>query len=218
MNHHFLDILTLHRPSSDRVAGSWLSPGPGHAGLDEGSLANGGAGDVRHVPYLDRWYDRSLGPELLPKRVDQGGVRKALTHTAKQHCQLTWFLSYLPSSSGHGVHHAVEDYGLHRDLSPGCGREAQHVLCSPLDAVYEGEGAPAGTVRRRGRPHAVAHLVADQGHGAREQHRDKHFVSVDARRHGPVLLVDHLGHDEVFEEVHAPVLLTLGGDSSRFGR
>src|SRR5919107_1027309 len=119
MNHHFLNILTLHKLSSGRVASSYLFyPGPWHAGLDEGRLAYRGAGDARHVPHLDRWRDCALGRELLPKRVDQGGVRKALTHTAKQYCQLTSFLSYLPSSSGHGVHHAVEHYGLHRNLAP----------------------------------------------------------------------------------------------------
>ena len=85
------------------------------------------------------------------------------SRTPLQYSQSFGSLNYLPPSGGHGVHHAVEDYGLHRDLPPGRGREAQHVLFSPLDAVYEGERAPAGTVRRRGRPHTVAHLVADQG-------------------------------------------------------
>src|SRR5215203_5421551 len=149
VNHRFLDIPTLHKPSSGRVAGSWIPP-------------------------------KHLG-------------------------------------CGYGVHHAVEDYGLHRDLDPGCGREAQHILFSSLDAIYVGERTSAGTVRSRCRPHAVAHLVADKGHGAREQHRDQHLVSVDARWRGLVVLIHHLGYDEVFEEVHAPVLLTLGGDSSGLG-
>src|SRR5215211_2453160 len=218
VNHHFLDIFTLHKPASGRVSGSWLPPGPGHVGLDKGSLSDGGAGDGRHAPYLNRWHNRSLARELLSKRVDQGSVREALTHTAQQHGQPFGSLGYLPSTGGYGVHHAVKYYRLHRDPPPGRCREAQHVLDATLDPVYEGEGAPTGTVRRRGRPQAVAHLVADQGHRAREQHRDEYLVSVDARWHRPVLLVDHLGDHQILEEVHAPVLLTLRCDSSRLGR
>src|SRR5215208_6421884 len=104
--------------------------------------------ESRHAPHLNRRHDRPLGFKLAPKRVDQGSVREALTHPAQQHRKPIGHLNYLPAAGGYSVHHAVKHYGLHRDLTPGLGRESQHVLFSPLDAIYESEGAPAGTVRR----------------------------------------------------------------------
>jgi hypothetical protein len=82
----------------------------------------------------------------------------------------------------------------------------------------EGERAPTRAVRGGDRAHAVAHLVAYQGHSARKEDHDEHLLSIDARRHRLVLLVHNLGDNQVLEEAHAPMQVALGSYPRSLGR
>src|SRR5215207_3665237 len=165
----------------------------GYAGLDQGSFACPGPGYGRHPPHLHRRHDHSLGRQLPSERVCQYIVHVSLLHTAQQHGQSLGFLNHLPPASGYGVHNAVEQGGLHGNLSPCSSWEAQHVPDPPLHPVDKGERAPARAVGGGGWTYAVAHLVADQWQGAGKEDRDEHLLTVYARRYGPVLFVHNLG-------------------------
>src|SRR5215207_3887968 len=181
----------------------------GYAGLDQGSFACPGPGYGRHPPHLHRRHDHSLGRQLPSERVCQYIVHVSLLHTAQQHGQSLGFLNHLPPASGYGVHNAVEQSRLHGNLVPGRSWKVQHVLDAPLYPIDEDERAPARAVGGGGRTYAVTHLVADQGHGAGKEDRDEHLLAVNPWRYRSVVLVDHLCDDQVLEEVHPPVQLTL---------
>src|SRR5215207_2602714 len=190
----------------------------GYAGLDQGSFACPGPGYGRHPPHLHRWHERSLGRQLPPERVRQYIVLISFSHASQQHGQPLGFLNHLPPPSGYGVHNAVEQGRLHGNLAPGRSWKVQDVLDAPLYPVDEGERAPARAVGGGSLTYAVAHLVADQGHGAGKEDRDEHLLTVDAWRYRPVVLVHHLGDNQVLEEVHAPMQVALGGYPRGLGR
>src|SRR5215207_5474173 len=190
----------------------------GYAGLDQGSFTCPRPGYGRHPPHLHRWYDHSLGRQLPSERVRQYIVHISLLHTAQQYGQPLGFLNQLPPASGYGVHNAVEQGRLHGNPVPGPSWKMQHVLDAPLYPVDKCERAPARAVGGGGRTYAVAHLVADQGHGAGKEDRDEHLLTVDARRDGSIVLVHNLGNNQILEEVHASVQVALGGYPRGLGR
>src|SRR3954469_15840481 len=106
--------------------------------------------------------------------------------------------------------------GMDGDLATLRRRQLQHVLGPPRDCAQQTKAAPTptGLVRAGDR---VAHLVANERLGSREQDGHQHLRPDLPGGNGTVPFVDHLRDHQIFEQVQA-VLLAFSGDARRLRR
>jgi hypothetical protein len=185
---------------------------------DQGRFAERRARDGGHFLHLN---GRRLNA-LTHQRGAQGDPERRwvdmLRLCQEHHQSSVTLLLDLPAGGADGVHDVVEDERLDgAGMTVGSG-EIERFLLSALDAADERVGPAAGAAVAGGRHlQAVAHLIADQRQGAREEDGDQHLGAILSGRHWPVVGIDHFGDDEVLEEVQAGVLAALGSDAGGLG-
>jgi hypothetical protein len=100
---------------------------------------------------------------------------------------------------------------------PRKGWEGQGLLDAPLDSLDEGKGPATRAAQPVGRDDGVAELIADQRLSPAEQDADQQLLTRDARGHGSMVAVHHLGDDQVLEQMQAGMELAFGRDAGRLG-
>lgn len=91
----------------------------------------------------------------------------------------------------------------------------QSIFCTPLNGIDAGKGKTYG-IRCACQSNTVTQFVTDEWLRMVKKHSNEHFVTKEARRYGPVVLIHNFSEYMIFKQRHALVNRCLGSNASGF--